>query len=89
MAAEPVAVERNQIVPVMGLVDGENAQESVVKHFIDETQSSWYKVVVYSQKSADCSRFAYMFGIDRCRVEGVQSRHVRPRHGAFRRLGVY
>ena len=23
------------------------------------------------------------------KVEGVQPRHVRPRHGAFRRLGVY
>lgn len=63
-AVEPVVVERNQIVPVMGLVDGENAQESVVKLFIDEAQSSWYKVVVYSQKSADCSRFVYMFGTD-------------------------
>lgn len=63
-AGSPIEVGRNQIVPIMGLEDGDEAQESVVKLFIDQERSSWHMAVVCSQMSSDCSKFVYMFGTD-------------------------
>ena len=59
-SADPITVGRNQIVPIMGLEDGEDANASVVSLFIDENYSNLFDVVVYSQMSEDCSRFVYL-----------------------------
>ncbi len=65
VSSDPIVVERNQIVPVMGLVDGEeDLREPIAEIFIDQEKSNWHYVEVYTQKSAECERFSYMFATD-------------------------
>lgn len=65
LSSDPIVVERNQIVPVMGLVDGEeDLREPIAEIFIDQEKSNWHYVEVYTQKSAECEHFSYMYATD-------------------------
>lgn len=65
LTSDPIVVERNQIVPVMGLVDGEeDVRETIADIFVDQEKSNWHFVEVYTQKSAECTQFAFMYATD-------------------------
>lgn len=63
--SDPIVVERNQIVPVMGLVDGEEElRKPIAEVFVDQEKSNWHYVEVYTQKSPVCEQFTYMYATD-------------------------
>lgn len=55
-APEPITVARNQIVPLMGLVDGDEAQQAPVRITVEPY--AWYGCNVYADMvSAECDMF--------------------------------
>lgn len=54
-APEPITVARNQIVPLMGLVDGDEAQHAPVRLTIEPY--AWYGCTVYADMSTECEMF--------------------------------
>ena len=54
-APEPITVARNQIVPLMGLVDGDEAQQAPVRITVEPY--AWYGCTVYADMYPECEMF--------------------------------